>query len=212
VLQFNSALLAAVGSFTGDYAPYQSVHIRPHCGGVLLVASDHGKVTAVGFDRQGTADEALSIIPSTELLKSCAGIKTAERGISIDGDTAIVTTYYKTSSNKGKELPIQRAVVPFPEIDGALAACVQRWGSTPKLSETAGRYRVAYLERAIKAAGLLADSLVLSAFDGGPLRLQGESIELIILVMPQTAEPIPALPEWIQEFSRQNACQVLQSS
>jgi hypothetical protein len=199
VLQFNSALLAAVGSFTGAYAPYQSIHIRPHCGGVLLAASDHGKVTAVGFDRQGTADEALSILPSPELLKACAGIKTAERGISIDGDRALVTTYYKASSNKGKE------------IDAALAACVERWGATPELSQTAGRYRVAYLERAIKAAGLLADSLVLSAFDGGPLRLQGESIELIILVMPQTAEPIPAFPDWIQEFSRRTACHVSQS-
>ncbi len=211
MLQFNSALLAAVGSFTGAYAPYQSIHIRPHCGGVLLAASDHGKVTAVGFDRQGTADEALSILPSPELLKACAGIKTAERGISIDGDRALVTTYYKASSNKGKEIVIQHAITPFPDIDAALAACVERWGATPELSQTAGRYRVAYLERAIKAAGLLADSLVLSAFDGGPLRLQGESIELIILVMPQTAEPIPAFPDWIQEFSRRTACHVSQS-
>lgn len=211
MLQFNSALLAAVGSFTGDYAPYQSVHIRPHRGGILLAASDHGKVTAVGFDRQGVGDETISIIPSSELLKACAGIKTAERGIVIDGDRAIVTTYYKTSSNKGKELPVHRSLTPFPAIDQALAACVARWGATPSLSQTAGRYRIAYLERAIKAAGLLADSLVLSAFDGGPLRLQGESIELIILVMPQTAEPIPELPDWIQAFGAAGACQVSQS-
>jgi hypothetical protein len=200
VLQFNSALLAAVGSFTGLYAPYQSVHLRPHCGGVLLAASDHGKVTALGFDRKGSADEAITIIPSPELLKASSGIKTAERGIVIDGETATVTTYYKASSNNGKQLPVQHSITPFPDIDAALAACVQRWSATPSLSETAGRYRVAYLERAIKAAGLLADSLVLSAFDGGPLRLQGETLELIILVMPQTAEPIPALPDWIQQF------------
>jgi len=200
VLQFNSALLAAVGSFTGPYAPYQSVHLRPHCGGVLLAASDHGKVTAIGFDRMGTADESITIIPSPELLKASSGIKTAERGIVIDGETATVTTYYKTSSNNGKQLPVQHSITPFPDIDGALAVCVQRWSATPSLSETAGRYRVAYLERAIKAAGLLADSLVLSAFDGGPLRIQGETLELIILVMPQTAEPIPALPDWVQHF------------
>lgn len=211
MLQFNAALLAAVGAFTGAYSPYQSVHIRPHCGGVLLAASDHGKVTAVGFDRQGRTDESATIIPSSELLKACAGIKTAERGISIEGDTALVTTYYKASNNKGKELPLQRSITPFPDIDSALKACVDRWGATPTLSETAGRYRVAYLERAIKAAGLLADSLVLSAFDGGPLRLQGESIELIILVMPQTAEAIPPMPDWIQEFSRQTACHGSQS-
>lgn len=208
MLLFNSALLAAVGAFTGAYAPYQAVHIRPHCGGVLVAASDHGKVTAVGFDRRGAADETVSIIPSADLLKACAGIKTAERSIAIDGDSALVTTYYKTSSNKGKELPIHRSITPFPDLDSALAACVQRWGATPALSSTAGRYRVTYLERAIKAAGLLADSLVLSAFDGGPLRLQGETIELIILVMPQTAEPIPALPDWIQDFSQQPACHI----
>lgn len=206
MLQFNSALLAAVGAFTGAYAPYQSVHIRPHCGGVLLAASDHGKVTAIGFDRQGQADETTAIIPSPELLKACAGIKTAERGIVIDAERALVTTYYKASSAKGKELPVQRSITPFPDIDAALAACVARWGTTPTLSQTAGRYRIAYLERAIKAAGLLADSLVLSAFDGGPLRLQGETIELIILVMPQTAEPIPALPDWLQAFGSTTAC------
>lgn len=211
MLQFNSALLAAVGAFTGAYAPYQSIHIRPHCGGVLVAASDHGKVTALGFDRQGVADQAISILPSPELLKACAGIKTAERGISIEGDTACVTTYYKASNNKGKEFGIHHALAPFPNLDAALSACVERWGSAPALSETAGRYRVAYLERAIKAAGALADSLVLSAFDGGPLRLQGESIELIILVMPQAAEAIPALPDWIQEFGRRSACRGLQT-
>lgn len=205
MLQFNSALLAAVGSFTGPYAPYQSVHIRPHCGGILLAASDHGKVTALGFDRRGVGDETLDIIPSDELLKACAGIKTAERGIVIDGDTATVTTYYKASSAKGKEFQIQRAIKPFPAIDGAMAACAERWGCTPRLTETAGRYNLSYLTKAIRAAGLLVDSLVLSAFDGGPLRLQGESIELTILIMPQTAEPIPALPDWIQEFSLQAA-------
>lgn len=203
MLQFNSALLAAVGSFTGPYAPYQAVHIRPHCGGVLLAASDHGKVTALGFDRKGKADETVTLIPGDELLKACAGIKSAERGIVIDGDRALVTTYYKAASSKAKEFPVHRSIQAFPDIDGAMAACAARWGATPRLSETAGRYDVTYLTKAIRAAGLLTDSLVLSAFDGGPLRLQGESIELMVLLMPQTAEPIPPLPEWILEFTAQ---------
>jgi hypothetical protein len=201
MLQFNSALLAAVGSFTGAYAPYQAVRIEPRNGGVLLAASDEGKVTALGFDRQGSGDESLTIIPSPDLLKASAGIKSAERGLVIEGDSAIVTTYYKTSSNRGKELPIQRSVVPFPPIDQAIAACIERWSATPKLSETAGRYKLRYLERAIRNAGLYSDSLVLSAFEGGPLRIQGESIELVILVMPQTAEPIPAVPDWLAEIA-----------
>lgn len=206
MLQFNSALLAAVGSFTGKYAPYQSVLIAPHAGGVLLAATDAGKVMALGFDRNGLGDETVTIIPSTELLKACAGIKTAERGVLIDGDSAIVTTYYKTSSAQGKELPIHRSMVPFPPIDAVISSCLERWGETPTCGETAGRYKVAYLERAIKNAGLLTDSLVLSAFDGGPLRVQGESIDLCILLMPQTAEAIPPVPDWLARYGTQGAC------
>jgi len=201
VLQFNSALLAAVGSFTGKYAPYQAVLIQPHAGGILLAGSDEGKVTALAFDRDGRGDETATIIPSTELLKACSGIKTAERGVVIDGNSAVVTTYYKTSNSKGKELPVHRSITPFPPIDQAIAACIERWSATPKLSETAGRYKLRYLERAIRNAGLYSDSLVLSAFEGGPLRIQGESIELVILVMPQTAEPIPAVPDWLAEIA-----------
>lgn len=211
MLAFNSALLAAVGSFTGKYAPYQSVLIRPHAGGVLLAASDAGKVTALGFDRLGRGDTPATIIPSAELLRACTGIKTAERGVVIDGNSAIVTTYYKSSSSQGKELPVHHSITPFPPIESAITACIQRWGATPQHSETAGRYKVAYLERAIKNAGLLADSIVLSAFDGGPLRVQGESIELTILVMPQTAEPIPTIPDWLQNLGAQTACQNMQS-
>ncbi len=206
MLQFNSALLAAVGSFTGKYAPFQSVLIRPHYGGVLLAATDAGKVTALGFDRNGKADESVTVIPSSELLKACAGIKTADRGIVIDGGSAIVTTYYKSSSSKGKEIPVHHSLTPFPPIDEAISACVDRWGVTPAVGQTAGRYKVTYLERAIKNAGLLCDSLVLSAFDGGPLRVQGESIELCILVMPQTAEAIPPIPDWLASCGMQSAC------
>ena len=205
MLQFNSALLTAVGTFTGQYAPYQAIRIEPHDGGVLLCASDHGKVAALGFDRQGRGDESVTIIPSGELLKACAGIKTAERGVVIDGDSAIVTTYYKTSDNKGKEIPIHRSVIPFPPIDEAIAACLHRWSATPELSATAGRYKTAYLEKAIRHAGLHADSLVISAFDGGPLRIQGETIELVLLVMPQVAEPIPPVPDWIVRLGERTA-------
>ena len=169
------------------------------------MATDHGKITALGFDRKGVADESLTFVPGDELLKACAGIKSAERGIVIDGDSATVTTYYKSASSKAKEFQVHRSIQPFPNVEGAIAACIERWGATPRVSEAAGRYDVAYLLKAIRAAGLLCDSLVLSAFDGGPLRLQGESIELIVLLLPQTAEPIPPLPDWILEFGAESA-------
>jgi hypothetical protein len=202
MLQFNSALLAIAGSFAGAYAPYQAIHLQPHMGGVLVVSSDHGKVSAFGFDPAGRGDETIDLIPSKDLLKSCTGIKSAERDVRIEGDTATVTTYRKTAANEVKQFHALRSTAPFPPLDRAIAACMDRWGATPETSATAGRYAAPYLEKAIRAAGSLGDSLVLSAFDGGPLRLHSEEIELMILVMPQTAEPIPALPSWIQQFGR----------
>ncbi|MGA1641001.1 MAG: hypothetical protein ACO4AL_11690 [Steroidobacteraceae bacterium] len=200
MLQFNSALLAAAGLFVGAFSPYQSIHIQPHGGGVLVAASDHGRITALGFDPAGRGDEICDLIADDKLLQACRGIKAAERDVRIEDQRAIVTTYRKTT-NESKEFAILRASTPFPPLESAVAACVQRWSATPEVSATAGRYDATYLEKAVKAAGLLCNSLVLSAFDGGPLRLQGEGLELMILVMPQTAEPIPPIPDWVLRFS-----------
>jgi len=200
MLQFNSALLAAAGLFVGRFTPYEAIHIQPHNGGVLVAASDHGRISALGFDPAGRGDETCDLIADDKLLQACRGIKAAERDVRIEDQRAIVTTYRKTA-NESKEFPILRASTPFPPLESAVAACVQRWSATPEVSATAGRYDATYLEKAVKAAGLLCDSLVLNAFDGGPLRLQGEGLELMILVMPQTAEPIPPIPEWVLRFS-----------
>lgn len=201
MLQFNSALLALAGAFTGPWAPYQAVHLQSHRGGVLVAASDGGKVSMLGYDAKGRADESRDILAAPDLLRACAGIKTAERDVRIDGESALVTTYRKTTSAETKEFPIAPATAPFPPLDRALAACIARWSAAPSLSATAGRYDTYYLEKAIKTAGHLCDSLVLSAFDGGPLRLQGEGLDVLILVMPQTAEPVPPLPQWVQDFA-----------
>lgn len=201
MLQFNSALLALAGAFTGPYAPYQAVHIQPHANGVLVAASDQGRVSMLGYDRRGQGDETCNLLPGADLLKACAGIKSAERDVRIEDDEAAVTTYRKTAGNEVKRFPILRATAPFPPLDRAVSACIQRWGATPAASATAGRYATAYLEKAVKSAGHLCESLVLSGFDGGPLRLHGESLDIMILVMPQTAEPVPPLPQWVQDFA-----------
>jgi len=201
MLRLNSALVALAGAFTGTYAPFQAIHLQPHAGGVLVASSDHGRVSALAFDRQGRADESCDLLASSELLRSCSGIKTAERELSLEGDTLSVTTYRKKAAHEVKTFPLQRASAPFPPLDQAVAACVRHWGAAPTLSRTAGRYDSAYLEKALKAAGHLCDSLVLSSFDGGPLRLQSDTLELVILVMPQTAAPIPPLPDWLERFA-----------
>ena len=201
MLRFNSALLAIAGGFTGPYAPFQSIHVEPASGGgVIVVASDGGKVTAIGYDPRGVADEHANLLPSADVLAACKGLKGAEREVTIDGLSATVTTYRKTKS-ESKELLILRSSEPFPPIQQALAACIATWGTTPTSSATAGRYQSRYLEKALKAASSCGESVVLSAFDGGPLRLHVDGLELMVLVMPQTAEPIPSLPDWAVNFA-----------
>lgn len=202
MLQFNSALLTIAGLFAGPYAPYQAIHVQPHGTGVLVASSDQGRVTFLGYDSHGLADETCDIIPEAQLLKACSGIKSAERGILIDGNSARVTTYRKTAADETKEFPLLRSSLPFPPIQAAIDACVKRWGATPALSATAGRYASPLLSQAIKAAASCGDSIVLSAFDGGPLRIQCDGLDMLLLIMPQTAEPIPALPDWVCSFAQ----------
>lgn len=201
MLQFNSALLATAGLFTGKYAPYQAIHIRPHAGGVLVASTNQGQVSFLGYDPRGQADETSNIIACDKLIAACAGIKSGERDVLIDGSNALVTTYYKAADNRTKEFAVVRSSVPFPPLQDAIDACIQRWTATPTLSSTAGRYASSYLLDAVKAASACGDSTVLSAFDGGPLRIQCAGLEMLILIMPQCAEPIPPLPEWARSFA-----------
>jgi hypothetical protein len=46
-----------------------------------------------------------------------------------------------------------------------------------------------------------SDSLVLSGYQGGPLRLQREDLQMVVLLMPQTALPIPAAPDWLGQYA-----------
>ena len=211
MLQFNSAVLAAAGSFCGRYAPFQAVRLTPHAGGVLAAATDEGKALALAFDPAGRADESCDLLPSNELLRACAGIKSAERDVRIEESAALVTTYRKTASDEVRQYPIQRSLSPFPAIDSLLTVALDYWGAMPASSDTAGRYNSAYLEKAIKTSSFLNSSLVLSAFDGGPLRLQNNAGTLCILIMPQTAEAIPPVPDWIQSFAASAACHSTQS-
>lgn len=200
MLHFNSALLSLAAGFTGSYAPWTAVHIQPHAGGVLVTASDEGRVAMLGFDSKGEADETLDLIPDSDLVRACNGIKSAERDVLIDGSTATVTTYRKEPPHAVRQFTVRRTDHLPPSLDRPIAGLLERWGSTPTTSGTAGRYALPYLERAIKATGHLADSVVLSSFDGGPLRLQCESLDIVVLVLPMVAEPIPPLPGWLQSY------------
>lgn len=194
---FSAPLLAVASEFTGKYAPYQAVQVRPHPGGgVLVSATDEGKVAVIGYDPRGEAEGETCLLPSSELTKACRAVKTARREITIEDSTAIVRSITKSTS-KAIELPVHHSKVEFPPLFGVVGKCVERWGASPEVSSSAGRYDSALLERAIRAGSALSDSIVLSAYDGGPMRIQAEGLELLILLMPQTAEPIPPVPSWL---------------
>lgn len=205
MLQFRSALLCAAGQFVGKYTPYESIHIQPHDGGILVASTDGGKISFLGYDPDGRGQETCSIVASQKLLDACAGIKSAEREVQLRDGTASVITYRKIASNEVKTFPYVHASTPFPPLQRAVSACIQRWSAAPAVGSTAGRYSSEYLLRAIRSAGFHSDSIVLSAFDGGPLRLHCEGMEMLILVMPQAAAPIPPLPQWVQTYAAQPA-------
>lgn len=203
MLQLKAALVSIAAEFTGKYSPFQSVQISPAGvdNGVFVASTDKGNIACLAYDPAGKADESVQIIPSKELVAACKPIKTAEREIRITDNSALVTTYRKTT-NEAKELSIQRSQVDFPDLAKAIRDCINRWTALPETSKTAGRYDQLYLQKAIKGLSAFDSSIVMSAFDGGPLRLETDDNNVIILVMPQEARPIPSLPDWICKYAQ----------
>ncbi len=151
---FSAPLLSVASEFTGKYAPYQAVQVKPHPqGGVLVSATDQGKVAVVGYDPRGEASGETCLLVSSELGRACRAVKTGARELTVDGMNATVRSYSKSGgSSKAAEFLVQHSSVQFPPLGQALQSCIERWGRTPRVSETAGRYDAGLLERAIKAA------------------------------------------------------------
>lgn len=208
-IAFHSALLAYAGSFAGQFgdagievAPLSAENPR---SGVTVAAFNRGAIGMIGYDPAGRASERVVLLPSNDLLKAAKGIKTAERDIRVEGDdpqalSARVTTYYK-EHNTFKDFTVRCSDRPFPSYRAAIEAAVGRWGAEPKVSSTAGRYDIGLLLSAIKAMVDDTDSIVISGYDGGPLRLQREDIQIVVLLMPQEAQPIPAVPPWLSDYA-----------
>lgn len=198
--RFSSALLALAASFTGKYAPFQGVQIAPLAGGVSVVASNRGAAAFFGYDPKGHATDEIVVLPDNELIKAARGIKTAEREVTIDGPTALVTTYYKDHSTS-KEFPVTLSSVPFPPMRAVIDQAIAYWGETPEVTTTAGRYDLQLLDKAIRAMADDSSSLVIAGYQGGPLRLQREDLHAVVLIMPQTAQPVPAAPPWLATYA-----------
>lgn len=206
----NSGLVACAADYVGRYAPFQGIEIAPLRPGQpgVTVASYHDNAAAavVGYDPNGTADETLVLIPPKDLVAACRSIKSAERDVRFEGDpsgviVARVTTYYKEHTT-AKDFTCLAASSPFPPCRQNLLAIIERWGSQPAESATAGRYDLALLGKIVKGMADETGSIVLSAFTGGPLRLQREDTGLVIMIMPQAAVPIPPQPDWLLEYAR----------
>ena len=203
MLNCNSALLAIASEFVGRYSPYQSIQISPasYYGGVYFASTDGGKISCLAYDPSGSMDDYITLLPNSELIKASRGVKTASRTLSIETDSqvALVTTHRKTTS-ESKEIPVTYSSVEFPDLAGALKDCIKRWKVAS--SATAGRYDINYVQRAIKSLSSINSSVTLHSFDGGPMRIQEETGNIVILVMPQTAEPIPPIPDWLKAYSQ----------
>lgn len=202
MLSCNSALVAIASEFTGQYAPYQSIQLTPAPnGGLWITSTDKGNVACLAFDPSGSSDRAYNILPNSELVRASRGVKTASRTLTLEGSTAKVITYRKTTSET-KEMPFSESSSDLPDLPSAIRNCIARWEATDAKTATAGRYSVSYVQRAIKGLSSISSSVTLHSFDGGPMRIQEETGDIVILVMPQTAEPIPSIPDWIYKYSQ----------
>ena len=200
MIRFNSALLANAAEFTGKYAPYQGIELAPAPGGGIYVTStDKGNIAYFGYDASGETDRCAVVFPTTDLIKHCRGIKTADRELRIQDGLGMVTTYRKSSSEV-KETPVQFSAVPFPELGPVIQTIVKYWKEQTPLSSTCGSYDSSYVAKALKCLGGQGESVCISSFDGGPMRLQLPGEQQVVLVMPQEKIPVPALPEWLQLY------------
>jgi hypothetical protein len=193
----DSKLVSLAAQFTNRYAPYHMVRIEPHrSGGALVMSTDRGAAIFIGYDPDALIEDSANLVVSKELATACNGVKNKTRLVEINDVTAIVTTYNKTSGSQAKELPVVHSQMEFPPVLGVVQAAIERWDVVPKLSETAGRYDTSLLLAALRAMAH-EDSLCLSAFDGGPLRLQADDGSCLVLLAPQTATELPGVPPWL---------------
>lgn len=202
MIRLNSSLVSIAAEFCGKYSPYQAIEISPAAGGgVYVTSTDGGRVVCLAHDPAGICSEVTRLLPDSELLRYGRGIKTADRELTVNGNNAVVTTFRKTTSEK-KEFTVTHSISDSPPLAQAVKACIDKWSPTPTTTSTAGRYESAYVERALKGLAQGDGSVVMSAFDGGPMRLQTDRGNVVILVMPQTAEPIPPIPDWLINFAK----------
>jgi hypothetical protein len=181
----------------------------PGGAGVLVFASDRGAASFVGYDRRGTYDEPApraKILPERELMAACRGIKTAERRVMINGEHAVISSYGKTTTSQ-KEVPVGYSQLEcLCARDACLMIARRRAAGDGPPARLLGRFDVALVRSAIKVLEEHGDPVILSIGHGAradgadaPLRIYSESLDAVVVVMPQKkeGEPYPQMPDWI---------------
>ena len=200
-VSLNGALVAIAADFVGRYAPWQGIQLRPNPsgGGVFVASTDAGKLAFLGFDPAGKGDEEMVLLPTPDLLKNTRPLKSAERFLELDGQTARCSKVLKTTTQT-VEIPITRSAAEAPDLVGAMKKVAEQWGKDVPDCTTAGNFNAGYLARSFKAIEAMGSSITLSHLNGGPLRVEAADHTALVLVMPETARPIPPLPEFLIAF------------
>ena len=197
----DGALVAVAADFCGRYAPYQGIQLRPNSSGegVYVASTDAGKLAFLAYDHSGSGDEEVVLIPNADLIKATRPLKSASRWIEIEGDTARCSKSTKNTTQT-IEIPITRSGVPPADLVGVMKTVAQQWGKDmPCLN--AGNFNAGYLQRAFRAIESLGSSITMSHLDGGPLRIESVEGCSMVMLMPETARPIPGLPEFLHGFA-----------
>ena len=201
MISLNGALVAVAADFVGKYAPYQGIQIRPNQGGkgVFVAATEGGRMAFLAYDHAGKGDEEVVLLPSADLLKNCRPLKSASRWLEIECSTARCSKSTKNTTQT-VEIPITRSAVPPPDLVGVMRTVAEQWGKdTPCVD--AGNFSAEFLQKAFRAIESLGSSVTLSHLNGGPLRVESTVGTAMVMVMPESARPIPDLPEYLFAYA-----------
>lgn len=200
-VSLNGALVHVAAEFTGNYSPYQAVQIKPNPNGtgVFVAATDAGKMAFLAYDSQGKGDEEVILLPTPDLLKETRPLKSASRWLEIEGSSARCSKLTKTTT-KTTEIPITRSAVTPPDLVGVMNVIATQWGKDCPCVD-AGNFDAGYLQKAFRAIDSLGSSVTMSHLNGGPLRVESLDSPVMVMIMPQSAQPIRPLPEFLHEFA-----------
>ena len=201
MLSLNGALVAVAADFVGRYSPYQGIQLRPgpNGDGVYVASTDAGRLAFLAYDHSGKGDEEIILLPTADLIKETRPLKSATRWLEIEGETARCSKLTKATT-KTSEVPITRSAVAPPDLVGAFRVVAETWGKDIPCVDC-GNFNASYLQKAFRAIESLGSSITLSHLSGGPLRIESTTGCALVMVMPETARPIPELPEYLLKFA-----------